>query len=175
MACLITSGYPLQCRDNSGGIQNIYIVAYNGTSMVPTIGTGASASLITAFTGATVSFYTFNQPLETASFEQAGAFSTENGTSMYTSTVTMTMQKLNNTATALINTLGQGTWRIIVLDQNGLYWYIGLQNGARVASATPGTGKALGDLNGAVLTFEAKEPVAAYQLSTAAALSVITA
>jgi hypothetical protein len=174
MACLITSGFPLQCRDNSGGIQNVYIATFNGTSMGYTVGTGASASLITAFTGATVSAYTFNQPLETASFEQAGAFSTENGTSNYKATVMITLQKLNNTSTALINTLGQGVWRIIVLDQNGNYWLVGAQNGARVSAATPGTGKALGDLNGAVITFEATEPVSAYQVTTAAALSLIT-
>lgn len=174
MSCLITSGFPLQCRDNSGGIQNVYIAAYNGTAMTYAVGTGASASLISAFAGVTVSAYTFNQPLETASFEQAGAFSTENGTSMYTQTVNITLQKLSNTAVALINTLGQGVWRIIILDQNGNYWFVGAQNGARVSAATPGTGKAMGDLNGAVITFEAKEPVTAYQVTTAAALSLIT-
>lgn len=170
MSCLITSGYPLQCRDNSGGIQNIYIGAYNGSSLTYTIGGTGS---ITGFTGSTVSFYTFNQPLESSTFNQAGAFSTENGTSMYTQTVEMVMQKLSAAATTKINTLGQGVWRIIVLDQNGKYWLIGAQNGARVSAATPGVGKAMGDLNGAVITFEAKEPLTAYEVDSAAALALI--
>lgn len=169
MPCLITSGYTLQCRDNIGGVQNVYIGNFNGSSMTYTVATNS----ITAFAGATVSFYTFQQPLETASFEQAGNYSTENGTSFYTQTVNITLQKLNNTSSALINTLGQGTWRIMVLDQNGVYWLIGAQNGARVSASTPNTGKALGDLNGAVITFEAKEPITAYQVSSAAALSLI--
>jgi len=172
MACLITSGYGLQCRDNIGGVQNVYIGTFNGASMTMT-GATAGTSLITAFGGATVSFYTFNQPLETASFEQAGNYSTENGTSFYTQTVNITLQKLNATSATLINALGQGTWRVIILDQNGLYWLVGAQNGARVSAATPNTGKALGDLNGAVLTFEAKEPLTAYQVTTAAAAGVI--
>lgn len=171
MACLITSGYSLQCRDNIGGVQNVYIGAFNGSSMTMTV--GSTASLVTGFAGATVSFYTFNQPLETASFEQAGNYSTENGTSFYTQTVNITLQKMNATSANLINTLGQGTWRILVLDQNGIYWLIGSQNGARVSASTPNTGKALGDLNGAVITFEAKEPITAYQVTTAAALAVI--
>ena len=169
MSCLITSGYPLQCRDNVGGVQNIYIGAFNGSAMTFTTATGS----VTAVGGATVSFYTFNQPLESANFTQAGAFSTENGTSMYTQTVEMVMQKLSGAASAQINTLGQGVWRIMVLDQNGKYWMIGLQNGARVSAATPGVGKAMGDLNGSIITFEAKESVSAYEVTSAVALSLI--
>jgi sugar lactone lactonase YvrE len=60
-----------------------------------------------------------------------------------------------------------------VIDQNGNYWYIGNKNGARVTAATPGVGKAMGDLNGAVITFEGKEQVTAYQMTAAAALALI--
>ena len=70
MPCLITSGYSLQCRDNIGGVQNVYIGTFNGSSLTYTV--SGTNSQITAFGGATTSFYTFNQPLETASFEQAG-------------------------------------------------------------------------------------------------------
>lgn len=176
MSCLITSGYPLQCRDNTGGVQNVYIGAYGGTvTMTPILGTTSNTGQIVGWTGVTSSFYTFNQPLETADFTQAGAFSVENGTSMYTQTCNITLQKLDTTASTLINTLGQGVWRIIILDQNGNYWYIGNKNGARVTAATPGVGKAMGDLNGAVITFEAKEQLTAFQVTAAAALELITA
>lgn len=171
MPCLITSGYSLQCRDNIGGVQNVYIGTFNGSSLTYTV--SGTNSQITAFGGATTSFYTFNQPLETASFEQAGNYSTENGTSFYTQTVNITLQKLTSTSASLVNALGQGTWRVIVLDQNGIYWLIGAQNGARVSAATPNTGKALGDLNGTVITFEAKEAITAYQVTSAAALALI--
>ena len=171
MSCLITSGFPLQCRSNTGGVQNVYIGAF--TNMTPILGTTSNVGQITGFTGTTASFYTFNQPLETADFTQAGAFSVENGTSMYTQTVNITLQKLDATASTLINTLGQGVWHIIILDQNGNYWYIGNKNGARVTAATPGVGKAMGDLNGAVITFEGKEQVTAYQITAAAALALI--
>jgi hypothetical protein len=92
---------------------------------------------------------------------------------MYSQTVEMVMQKLSGAASAQINTLGQGVWRIMVLDQNGKFWMIGLQNGARVSAATPGVGKAMGDLNGSVITFEAKESVTAYEVNSAVALSLI--
>jgi hypothetical protein len=50
---------------------------------------------------------------------------------------------------------------------------MGYQNPVRVSASTPGTGKAYGDLNGSVVTFMTKEPVPAYLVETAAALSVI--
>jgi hypothetical protein len=169
MPCLITSGYPLQCRDNVGGVQNIYIASFTPGTPTFTTATGS----VTGFTGATPSFYTFNQPLESANFTSAGAFSTENGTSMYTQTIEMVMQKLSGATSVQINTLGQGVWRIMVLDQNGKYWMIGIQNGARVTAATPGVGKAMGDMNGAIVTFEAKEPLTAFEVNSAVALSMI--
>lgn len=170
-------GYPLQCRDNSGGIQSVYIGAFDRSNpMTWNLAgvSGASASYINAFTGATVSHFNFQMPLNTADWTTAGAFSTENGTSVYKSTVNITLQKLTDISLNLTNILGQGAWRLLILDQNGNYFLVGAQNGARVSAATPGTGKALGDLNGAIITFEAEEPLAAYQVSTAAALSVIS-
>jgi len=168
--CLLTSGYSLGCRDSIGGIQKVYIGVYNGTSLTYGYGTD---NIIATFSGATVSFYTFDQEVETASFAQAGQFSTENGTSFYEQTVEMTLQKMDAALRNQILLLGQGKWRIIILDQRGNYWLIGKQNPVRVSAATPGVGKAYGDLNGSVMTFTGKEPEPAHQVSTAAALSII--
>lgn len=174
MACLLTSGISLSCRNSNGGLQTVYIGNYNGSSLTYTLGTGASGSYITAFTGGTSSYYQFAQPNETSAWTSEGAFSAENGTSFYTQKVELTIQQMNSTNNVNVNILGQGSWRIVVLDQNGIYFLIGAQNGARVVSSTPGAGKAMGDLNGAVVTFEAKEPVTAYELSTSAALQLIS-
>lgn len=174
MSCLITGGIGLECRDNAGGIQNIYIGNYNGSSMTYTIGTSSDVGQITSFGGATVSMYTFNQPLESASLNMTGGFSTENGTSFYTQTVELVIHKMTAAHSTIVNTLGQGTWRIIVLDQNGRYFLVGAQNGARVSASTPGAGKALGDLNGYKLTFEAKEPLLPIEVTSTAALALIT-
>lgn len=169
MACLLTSGYTLGCRDNIGGIQEVFIGEWNDT-MTYTLGVD---SIIGTFSGATVSFYTFQQEIETASFTENGVFSIENGTSFYEDTLTITLHKLEASLRNKILILGQGKWRVIIKDQRGKYWLMGYQNPVRVSASTPGVGKAYGDLNGAVITFMGKEPVPAYEVSATAALSVI--
>ena len=168
--CLLTGGYTLGCRDNIGGVQEVYIGEYNGDSLTYVLGTD---NIIGTFSGATVSFYTFEQEIETSSFTENGVFSIENGTSFYEMTLTISLHKLEAALRNKILLLGQGKWRIIVKDQRGKYHLMGYQNPVRVSASTPGVGKAYGDMNGAVITFMGKEPVPAYEVSATAALSVI--
>lgn len=170
MSCVLTSGFTLGCRDKTGGIQKVYIGLYNGPSLTYAYGTD---NIIGTFSGATVSFYTFEQELEVASFVQTGNFNSENGTSGYTETLEITLQGLTAALRNQILILGQGKWRIIILDQGGRYWLMGKQNPVRVSISTPGLGKVQTDLNGAKLTFEGKEPEPAHEVASAAALSVI--
>lgn len=170
MACLLTSGYSLGCRDGIGGIQEVYIGEWNGDSLTYQLGTN---NIIGTFSGATVSFYTFEQEIETGSYTENGVFSTENGTGFYELTLTINLYNLDAALRNKILILGQGKWRIIIKSQKGDYYLMGYQNPVRVSAATPGLGKAYGDLNGATITFMGKEPAPAYLVSSTAALSVI--
>lgn len=170
MACVLTNGYTLGCRDNIGGIQEVYIGEYNGDAMTYTFGT---FSVITAFSGATVSFYTFEQDAQVGSYMENGVFSTENGTSFYEQTAMITLHKLEADLRNKLLILGQGKWRVLIKDQRGKYWLMGKQNPVRVSASTPQLGKAYGDLNGAVVTFAGFEPEIAYEVEAAAALSLI--
>lgn len=174
MSCLLTSGYPVPCFSNIAGVQAIYLGAYNYASpMTFVLGTSSNIGSITSFTGVTTSFYTFANPLETADFNQAYSINVQNGTTFYTSTIDFTLVQMNNVTNAIVNTIGQGIFRAIVLDQNGIYWYVGAQNGLRPSAITPGVGKASGDLNGAIVTLTGMEPIASYPVLTSAALALI--
>jgi hypothetical protein len=48
---------------------------------------------------------------------------------------------------------------VIVLDANDQYWVMGTTRGADALTITNGTGKAMGDLNGATVTITGKEPL----------------
>lgn len=170
MSCVLTSGYELGCRDNIGGVEAVYIGQYNGDDL--TFGLTASGA-IDQFTGATVSFFEFQQEIEVGSYTENGVYSTENGTAFYEQTVILTLHKLDAALRNQILILGQGKFRIIVKDQRGVYHLIGKQNPVRVSASTPGVGKAYGDLNGVVITFMGKEPEPGHIVTTAAALSVI--
>ena len=169
MACVLTTGYTIPCR-NSGGIQKLYIGTYNGTSMVM----GATADgTITSFTGATVSFFGFEQVAETSSVVEAGAGSDANGTYFVTTTIELSLHTMTQALSNQITLLGQGRWRVIALDANGGYWLLGKTLPVTVTSTTGGLGKAMGDLNGATITFTSKEPIHMTAVSSAAAATVI--
>ena len=169
MSCNLTSGYSLGCRDSLGGIQRVYIGTWDADTTYGLTGPCDTIESVTI----TPSFFTFEQELETASFIQNGQFSTENGTSFYEQTLEITLQKLDSCNRDQIKILGQGVWRVIILDQRGTYWLMGKQNPVRVSASNPQLGKAFGDLNGAVITFIGKEPEPAFAITEAAVQSIL--
>ena len=172
--CLITTGYTFPCRTNQGGVKAVYIGTFNDTSMTMTIGTGATVSEVTAFAGATVSFYTVTQRQEQATFTNTFVPSIDNGTTFWEQSVSIVVEQVDNVLANWINILGQGLWRIIVLDNNGSYWLVGSKNGAYMTTGAGGAHKAYGDGNKTTLTFVAKEPLHPYLVASSAATSVIS-
>lgn len=178
-SCVLSGGYLVPCK-GIAGIQEIYIMAYNGSTASNGLGytIGASASnlnQITAFTGATGSgFYQFQQELETGSVTPTANINPQNGTAYYDQVVEITVTNITQTLIDKVDTLGRGRWRILILDQNGNYFLVGKSNPVSVTGVTGGFGKALGDPQGFIITFTGKEYSVFTQVTTGAALSVIT-
>jgi hypothetical protein len=158
--CQLTNGLPLGCRDNTGGVYQFYVSNFTD-SMI--FGYTASGE-ITSISGATPSWFTFNQPTSTAEFSQTGAFSTENSTVMTTQNLTFTIAKMDAESLALIRTLELGVFRVVLKDRNGKFFLMGKEVGARVSASTIQSGKAGGDLNGATVTLTADERRAAEEI-----------
>ena len=169
MACLLTSGYSIGCKTQAG-VQKVFIGQWNDTSLTYTFGTN---SIITAFGGATTSFYTFQQPIETSSFTAPAEVNTENNAIQYNQTLMITVQGMNAALLNQIKTLGQGVFRIIVLDKNGSYFLMGKSGPVQVSAIDAGLGKVGTDLSGATITFTSKEDQVLYEVSSSAALSLI--
>jgi len=152
----------LGCRDSIGGISLAYIGNFNANQGYILNGTNE----ITGITGSgTVSYYTFEQEMETGSFTQEGAFSTENGTIFFTQNLGLTFQKNDAALRNTLLVLSQANLSVIVKDQRGEYWLMGYQNGVRVTAGAMNTGKAYGDLNGVTITLTGKEPEPALRIT----------
>lgn len=160
MACIIDYGYSLGCRDNVGGIQKAFIGNFDANVTY----TEDAESVITAFSGATVSYYTFEQENETGEFTEAASISNENGTVFFEQSVTLTFHKVDAALKNQVKLLSQGNLSLLILDQRGSYHLVGKQNGVRVTEVSGGVGKAYGDLNGYVITFLGKEPAPASEI-----------
>lgn len=161
MSCLLNSGYALGCRDSIGGIQEVYIGNFDSGATY----TLNANDVITAFTGSTVSYYTFEQEMETGEFNQAGQYSTENGTVFFQQDLTLTFHKNDAALRNQLLVLSQANMSVIIKDQRGEYWLMGYQNGVRATAGAMNTGKAYGDLNGFTITLQAKEPEPAHNIS----------
>lgn len=170
MACSLSAGIPLSCRDNTGGIVGVWVMDYN-TGLVMGL-TGSNSDTIATFTGVTSSAYEIQQDVEVGSFTQAIEVSTENGTSGYNQTLELTIPKLDSNLRNIIKTLVRGKFRVIILDQTGKYWLMGYRNAVRVNAGQADLGKVFTDLNGARLTFSNKESEPAFLVSQSALNSI---
>jgi hypothetical protein len=178
MSCLLIAGYTLPCK-GIAGIQQIWVGNWTPvTTGMYTFGTvsGTNLNQITSFSsGFTAStFSQFQQEIEQGSLTETGNFNPQNGTAYYDQVVEITVFNQNQTLFDTVDALGRGRWRIIVLDQNGNYFLVGLTNPVSVSAVAAGSGKAYSDLNGFTITFTGKEysiltqvtPTAFAQLTT---------
>lgn len=164
MSCIINSGYALGCRDNTGGIQELYVRSYS-SSTTYSYSSDGTVTGSTSPSGGT--YYRIAQRAETSEFIAGeGQHSIENGTNFYNQTVNLSFTKYQASLRNLLYNLALAEVEVIVLDQNGNYFLVGEQNGANLTASNMNVGKAYGDMNGATCTLLAKEPTPARQVSS---------
>jgi len=174
MACDITSGFTLGCRDNSGGIKNIYILS----GSIDTVG-GYTNGYITGITGSGV-FYKFELAKQTGDFTETINASTENGTVFYEQVINSPFHKMQSSTRNQIKVLAQNPALKVVVETNngqddgiGVLFLAGQQNGMTLSGGTGQTGTAFGDLNGYSLTFTGQEPLPASEVSGSSLADVL--
>lgn len=169
MACDITSGFVLGCRDNTGGIKNLYILSGSVTR------TSGTDGLITGITGSGT-FFKFELFRQTSDFIETINATPENGTVFYDQAVNAVFFKLQSSTRNKVKVLAQNPDLRLVVETNnsgsGQFFYIGADNGAQLLSGTGATGTAFGDLNGYTLTFSAQEPDPASEIQNFASASL---
>ena len=167
--CDITSGFTLGCRDNIGGITNLYILSGSVDSV-----TDASEGLISELSGSGT-FYKFELFRQTSDFSEAITSTPENGTVFYEQTVNAVFFKLQSSTRNQVKVLAQNPNLKVIVETNngtvdgvGRYWYLGEDRGLQLLSGTGQTGTAFGDLSGYTLTFTGQEPNPSSEISGSA-------
>jgi len=156
MACDITSGFALGCRNNTGGIKAIYILSGSVSTITDT------SNEISDIDGAGI-FYQFDLQRGTSDFTETINGSTENQTVFYEATVNAAFAKMQTSTRNQVKILAQNTDLKIVVETNNdsdseKFIYVGRKNGAVLNAGQGQSGTALGDANGYTLTFTAQEP-----------------
>jgi len=153
MACLMTTGRKLACKDAVGGIRRVFLADY-GTLGSATISNG----YVTAFTG---NFGLYQYDVKSASgLEQTINSSDDNGTTFFEQVLTLVLTKLDPLTQVELQKVITGRPHVFIEDNNGNFLAVGMTRGT-TTTGTISSGIALGDLNGYSLTITGQEPLMA--------------
>ena len=150
------------CSNNIGGVNTVYLAPsefITGT----TVTTGTVTAV--AFSGSP-QFVEFQFNKNTANYTEVAAISLENGSTFYTTTLSIMIPRrevAKRNKLALV-AAGQRNLSVIILDNNGLYWWMGYANYANLTGLGEGSGTAKGDGSKYSLTFLAEEPEMMYEV-----------
>lgn len=162
MACALTSGYTLDCKDSLGGIKAVWFIEHANVSSV----TEASGIVTTITKGAGKVFYKYELVRNTSSLTENITASVENGTVFYAQELSVILNKMQASTRNEILLLAKNVLMAVVQDSNGKYWLLGKQNGIDITGGSSATGTAQGDRNGYTLTFTGGEPALAPEVSS---------
>lgn len=146
MACssITLAGINTGCKDNMGGIKEVYIVKKDSISSVTL--TQNQISAIAMETGAKWSTYKFRKG--TSQFTSTLTTDDAAGTMSYETVLALQFAKQDTAKRLEVMALCMDEVAVIVLDNNGKYWYLGYDNPVTATAATAQTGTAFGDFGG---------------------------
>ncbi len=170
MACELSTGFTLDCKDGIGGIKQIVLV---DKTLVSSFSFDANEVVTTIVGPASGDLFTYELPTQTGSFEETINFNRDNGTVFYTQTVNVMLHKLSYAKRLELQNVATARVIVFVEDTNGNWWAVGYEYGADLSTATAATGTVLGDMNGYTLAFTHESEKRAYKLN-ASPTSIIT-
>ncbi len=168
--CALTQGFNLDCDDNVGGVEVLYIGELDEVASSTIV-----AGKITAMAmNTTKQFFTFQVTKEDAEATETEQKSVENGTLFYEQATIFTMKKMSLIKRNEVRLLATNRTLIMFKDNLGTHWMYGFKNGCdKVGTNEAKTGKTFGDMNGYMMGFLGKEPVSAYEVDPAVVATLI--
>ena len=153
MACALTQGYTLDCKDSIGGLTAVYFAPWEDLGTVT-----EAAGVVTTLTMDTgKKFYKYELVKESSNFAEAVNTNVQNGTVFYTQTLEVILNKLQVNTRNEILLLAKNRLAVIVTDNNGDNWFLGQDYGLDLTGGGSATGTAFGDRSGYTLTFTGNE------------------
>ena len=139
MACSQTlNGIAADCQTNVGGIREVYIANYGD---VTTIELDESSNMIKTITMAeTAKFKKYAFKKNTSSMTSTLNVDPANGVNFVQTDLTVVFAKQETVKRMEIAKLSLGELRVIVLDANGKYWFLGKEEFVSATSGTAETG-----------------------------------
>tara|TARA_R100001460_G_scaffold14471_2_gene32397 strand:+ start:1306 stop:1842 length:537 start_codon:yes stop_codon:yes gene_type:complete len=155
MACALTTGRKLPCKQSVGGIRTAYFAAF-GTLGTATISNGNISAL-----AGTPAFYKYDLKGANSSLTTNIISSRDTGTTVYETTLELTFTHLDVATQEELKLLAAARPHVVIEDNNETanYFMVGYHQGAEVTAGTIVTGAAYTDLSGFTLTLTATEVI----------------
>ena len=166
MACNLTQGFTLDCKDAVGGIKSIHLIDWASTGFT------VSGGEVTATTVVSGDVYTYELPKGVGSMTTTTNVSQENGTVFNQSDIVARLRKLSTTKRNELKLLAQNRVFCIVKDNNDNYWLAGNEYGCDITAMTSESGTAMGDVQGYNFTLSAIEAESPYLIQAAVATTL---
>ena len=171
MACALTQGYTLDCRDSLGGITEVYFIASSDITS-----TTEASGVITALVKASgKKFYKYELTKGPSMFTENVASNVQNGTLFFTPELTIILNKLQANTRNEILLLAQNRLTAVAKDNNGKFFMLGKTRSLDLTAGSAATGTAEGDRSGYTLTFTGAEPALAPEVNSTVSAALTTA
>jgi len=174
MACDITRGRLIDCKDSIGGLKAIYICKNYNTN-ISAVATIATTEMTTAgfatwsgSSGSATTVFKYDLVANLSSMTVNIQSDNANGTTFFNQTLSVTLQKIDHDMTNELRLMAYSRAQIFVQDENDNVFLLGIDGGCHVTGGTVITGTAKGDLTGYTLEWGAEEKNALIQLPASA-------
>lgn len=172
MACSQTlNGLVRDCEKNVGGIKAIYIANIDDVASVALDSTGEKIGTLTMVTSKKFKGFYFKKgqaSMEvTPQFNELGEYAGEQPV------ITVNFGRMDTTKRAQMNALSLGELAVIVLDNNGMYWYIGYDQSVLRTGGNAQTGSNKTDTNQYALELTGDDNQLPYEVEATVAEGVI--
>jgi hypothetical protein len=171
MPITIANGRIEQDKDSVGGLRAMYLINYQ---IAPTDITydATNTDMIDAITNVD-SLYKFDLRGEN-SWEQDVITDPSAGTTFYKQKLAIRLKKHDAATSKNLKLLAYSRPHIVIQDNNGRFYIMGLTNGVDVTGGSIAQGAKMGDFSGYSLTLEADEKCYANHLDAATEAAMVT-
>lgn len=153
MSCAITKGRTEPCRNNIGGVKNVYFFNYNPY-------TAAQITIEDGFLNSFPSSTVYKYDVVNTTFVENINNDDENGVS-YSQNLSIRLLKQDLPTTKEINKLKDLIFNVVVEYESGVLRVLGLFNGCTVSGGSIAYGGAKNEFNGYEIQIEAQEEIQA--------------
>ena len=166
MACNLTRGLLVDCKDQIGGLKKIFFTksycgdirasaTFNGTNALQ-MDTAGFANWDIFSTGA-VDVFQYDLRPNLSSMTVNVNSDPATGTTFFEQTLSISLQKLSVAQTNELKLISYNRSQVFVLDNNDNVFLLGMDNGCDVSGGTAVSGAAKGDMTGFTLELRAEE------------------